>query len=55
MLFLFTKFIRFWGKILGTRKNYYVAETEFDDGDYDSEIDEIEELGSVLQASIYFI
>ena len=42
------QFIRFWGKILGTMKNYYVAEIEFGDGDYESEFDEDEELGSVL-------
>ncbi|KAL4219670.1 Radial spoke head protein 4 A [Mactra antiquata] len=29
--------IRFWGKILGLTKNYYVAETEFGEDDYEEE------------------
>ncbi|XP_069119973.1 radial spoke head protein 6 homolog A-like [Argopecten irradians] len=28
--------IRFWGKIFGVHQNYYVVETEFDEGDYES-------------------
>ncbi|GFO20566.1 radial spoke head protein 4-like protein a [Plakobranchus ocellatus] len=31
------KSIRFWGKILGLNKDYYIVETEFQDGDYESE------------------
>ena len=46
---LLLQFIRFWGKILGTVKNYYIAEVEFAEGDYESEVDETdEELNSVL-------
>ncbi|RUS79178.1 hypothetical protein EGW08_013057 [Elysia chlorotica] len=30
------KSIRFWGKILGIHKDYFVMETEFQDGDYES-------------------
>ena len=45
---LYFQFIRFWGKVLGTMKNYYVAEVEFGDGDYESELDEDEEFGSEL-------
>ncbi|XP_056012064.1 radial spoke head protein 6 homolog A-like [Ostrea edulis] len=35
--------LRFWGKILGTRKNYYVVEAEFRDGDYESDLSDEED------------
>ncbi|XP_061170080.1 radial spoke head protein 6 homolog A-like [Saccostrea echinata] len=35
--------LRFWGKIMGTRKNYYVVEAEFKDGEYDSDFSDEEE------------
>lgn len=34
--------LRFWGKILGTRKNYYVVEAEFKDGEYESDLSDDE-------------
>lgn len=35
--------IRFWGKILGLYRNYYVVETDFTEGDYESETSDTEE------------
>ncbi|VEL16906.1 unnamed protein product [Protopolystoma xenopodis] len=31
------KSLRFWGKIFGTHQNYYIAETEFAEGDIEDE------------------
>ena len=45
---LHLQLIRFWGKVLGTMKNYYIAEVEFGEGDYESELDDDEELASEL-------
>ena len=35
--------VRFWGKIMGTEQNYYVAEVEFQEGEMDAEEEEEEE------------
>ncbi|XP_050405760.1 radial spoke head protein 4 homolog A [Patella vulgata] len=35
--------VRFWGKILGTEQNYYVAEVEYREGDEEEEEEEEEE------------
>lgn len=34
--------LRFWGKILGIWKNYYVVEVEFKDGEYESDLSDDE-------------
>ena len=33
--------LRFWGKILGTEQNYYVAEVEFREGEEEEEEEEV--------------
>ncbi|KAK3587001.1 hypothetical protein CHS0354_026721 [Potamilus streckersoni] len=35
--------IRFWGKVLGTRGNYFIAEADFKDGEYESDVSDTEE------------
>ena len=32
--------VRFWGKVIGTESNYYVAEVEFREGDEEQEEEE---------------
>ena len=32
--------VRFWGKILGTEQNYYIAEVEYREGDEEEEEEE---------------
>ncbi|XP_046554829.1 radial spoke head protein 6 homolog A-like isoform X2 [Haliotis rubra] len=35
--------VRFWGKVLGLKQNYYVAEAEFPEGEYETDISDDEE------------
>ncbi len=35
--------VRFWGKILGLKQNYYVAEAEFPEGEYETDISDDDE------------
>lgn len=35
--------VRFWGKVLGLKQNYYVAEAEFPEGEYETDISDEEE------------
>nr|KAG5698113.1 hypothetical protein BaRGS_031803 [Batillaria attramentaria] len=47
--------VRFWGKLLGTEQNYYVAEVEYREGDEEEEEEEeVRDAGKVIQYNFFW-